>query len=270
MKRFDFHRFLLTFRWFFNANRSRLTTWTIGSTIGIFILEAMFIGIMLRTSQASTPLLYWEVMTISMTICLICTYIAILVVYSSIFDSVNTKQRRIAFLMLPATNQERWLTALLYAIVVCPFCICLAFLVGDLLRTVFFWILGYGWSNGIQLLFENLTFSWPSWQTILKRLVDVSTCLWVASVYVLGGTWFRKRSFLIVSTIMIALMIGFAITVEKLFPLMGITAHIGTGSILITNSIIALFFFALSAFNFWLSYRIFCRFQVISSEWRNL
>ena len=229
----------------------------------------MFIGIMLRTSPVADGMVYWQAITVSMTICFICAYIAVLIAYSSIFDSVNTKQRRIAFLMLPATNLERWLTALIYAIVVWPICIGLAFLVGDLLRTVFFGLIGYGWVNWIKFLFDYISNSWPSWYSIIDHSTDVASLLWIASVYVLGGTLFRKRAFVIVSLILIALMIAFAVAAEHLMPQEG-NINISFGNRLIDKSIIALIFIAFSVFNFWLSYRIFRRFQVITSKWTNL
>ena len=54
---------------------------------------------------------------------------------STIVSSVNEKRKRQAFLMIPSTNIEKFLSLLVYTSVICVACVFLAFVLGDCLRS---------------------------------------------------------------------------------------------------------------------------------------
>ena len=99
-----------------------------------------------------------------------------LIMASTIVSSVNEKRKRQAFLMMPSTNLEKFLSLLVYTSVICVACVFLAFVLGDCLRMAWFWIkiqlfsaeyqvsvIGdpvetyHGWSSALPKLIENLT-----------------------------------------------------------------------------------------------------------------
>ena len=103
-----------------------------------------------------------------------------------------------------------------------------------------------------------------------------SLILWGHSYFTLGGTYFRKHPILlsIVSFYILVFVIGGFLSWTNYNFIIG-TVDNGVTEMTMNDVRIILFIimiinFALSFFNYWLSYKIFCRMQVISSKWTNI
>ena len=267
MKNFNIKRFWYTFRWYVIENRNMLLLGTAGMALGIFLTE-MF-TIWMGSRYPDGPYLAHRTMIIAVSFCMLIIVIAQYAAFSSIFSLLKKRQKRIAFLTLPATNLERYLAVLIFTIVVWPICIFGAYVLGELLRMLVTGILGLGWYSNIGIFFKsffNIKESW-TWAEVVSTALFYSLLLWTCSVFVLGGTWFRKYAFLIVVLSIVALFIA----IFKIFPRAELI-NISDTSTTVNSSayVVILLLTAFSLFNFWLSYQIFKRFQIITSKWTNV
>ena len=280
MKNFDIKRFWYTFRWYFIENRRHLFSWVLGLTLGFMAVESFFLTLMLRQTDVAElqgasiqSIAIWS----SFSMCVVVGMLAVLLAFSAIFSFLKTKQKRIAYFTLPCTNLERYLSALLFTLVVWPVCILIAFVLGDTLRMLVFGILGEGWFSSLSL-FYNFFAVYESgcsfnWTDCVKLLFNNATILWGCSIYILGGTWFRRGAFLIVTfgQIVLATIVSwltvtlFGDHIEIVFDLAG---SVQNKSMFVYVTIVV--FFVAALFNFWLSYQLFKRFQIIPSKWTNL
>ena len=270
MKNFNIKRFWYTFRWYISENRGNLIAWGLGLAVAFLLADLLSIWIVMQSTNGLAVLSTTPQATSGFTIMI--ALIALLIAYSSVFSTLKNKQKRIAFLTLPATNLERYLTALAYVLIVWPLCIYLAFLLSDLLRMVVVALLGGGWHWQGNLLLP-FRLNGITWNSVIQNLSEHSFVLWISSIYVLGGTLFRKRSFPIVTFALIILAIVFIVVCVQVANHYegSFTFKFDTLSNRRTLSIvISLVFIGLSLLNFNWSYRIFKRFQIITSNWFNI
>ena len=105
----------------------------------------------------------------------------------------------------------------------------------------------------------------------------VGSYLWFHSLYILGGSLFRRQQFLLTS---IAIVIGFFLfvwTTHTLAEVSGVNnrfefmaLHDGVWHVHWSYYIILTAEYGLTALHYWLSYKIFCRMQVINNKWLNV
>ncbi len=278
MEKFNIKRFGQTFKWLFCENSNRLLLWLLGLTLGFMMIDSFLIWSMQQVPQDvkniqqegidyQTAALYGVIG--------FCIFIAIIVIhlgYSRIFARLKTKQKRIAYLTLPATNAERYLASLLFVLIVFPLCVLLALILGDTLRMFIFGMTGGEWQSAVPYLFkENMLFlpRFSSWNKFVAWMMDSSVLLWICSLYILGGTWFRRHAFFIVTGAIIALFIIVAVFI----PRASFFIPNGSNPTTIISAIVyplILIFIVAAIFNFWWSYKIFKRFQIITSKWTNV
>ncbi len=278
MEKFNIKRFGQTFKWLFCENSNRLLLWLLGLTLGFMMIDSFLIWSMQQVPQDvkniqqegidyQTAALYGVIG--------FCIFIAIIVIhlgYSRIFARLKTKQKRIAYLTLPATNAERYLAPLLFVLIVFPLCVLLALILGDTLRMFIFGMTGGEWQSAVPYLFkENMLFlpRFSSWNKFVAWMMDSSVLLWICSLYILGGTWFRRHAFFIVTGAIIALFIIVAVFIPRASLFIPNASNPTTIISAIVYPLILIFIVA-AIFNFWWSYKIFKRFQIITSKWTNV
>ena len=278
MEKFNIKRFGQTFKWLFCENSNRLLLWLLGLTLGFMMIDSFLIWSMQQVPQDvkniqqegidyQTAALYGVIG--------FCIFIAIIVIhlgYSRIFARLKTKQKRIAYLTLPATNAERYLASLLFVLIVFPLCVLLALILGDTLRMFIFGMTGGEWQSAVPYLFkENMLFlpRFSSWNKFVAWMMDSSVLLWICSLYILGGTWFRRHAFFIVTGAIIALFIIVAVFIPRASFFIPNASNPTTIISAIVYPLILIFIVA-AIFNFWWSYKIFKRFQIITSNWTNV
>ena len=272
MENFNIKRFGHTFRWYFCENRGRLLAWTAGLALGIFVVESLLLWISLAkieglklTSEIITP--------VCGPIIKLCAVVTLWFVFSQIFSTLRTKQKRIAYLTLPATNLERYLAAFLMTVVVWTIFVLLAIALGDTLRMVFFGLLGKGWASGVAAYFSLGSNSLTGWEKVMNNITQFSLSTCIYSAFILGGTWFKKREFLFTGMILIVLTTTLVWLCEQLhFNFEFWTKDAVTNEVHMTWLVYPSFigFLFLSLLNIWGSYQIFKRFQIITSKWTNI
>lgn len=272
MKQFDINRFWLTMKWFFYEYRGQMLKWTLGVMLATTLVQMGLISVInpgdIEMEGGNTPY-KMAVITVNV-LCTVFVVISVIIVGCNIFSLLKNKQKRIAFLTLPATNLERWIVAFIFAVILIPICIVVAYMLGDILRNVVFYIQGKEWVWGQTVFFDKV--SQQGKQGMMGMILSWAVALWSISLYVLGGTFFRKGQFIIVTLFQIAfstLLSWLAVTFKTeilTFLANGIKAGQENAIGYVAIGVVV----ACALFHFWLSYKLFTRFQVITSNWTNL
>ena len=178
---------------------------------------------------------------------------------SLMFYSMKGKHDRQTLLMLPASNLEKYLMRYSTWILLVPI-----FYAADLIQFVVNLLLGRDYTTFVttHFLYSEEMVNWRihvydemSRDGALKPYV---TGLWLHSVYALGATFFRSHKFNALFTTIVIIVI--VMTVVWL-----LNGHSVADSTVIDreNRIAYIVCIGLTVLNFWLSYRLFCRTQVI-------
>lgn len=196
-----------------------------------------------------------------------------------IFSNMKTKEQRITFKMLPATDLEKFVVRALYATVVWWLMAFVAFCLADLFRMLVSLIAGVSIKGSavplfLSMIFDNTNVSINSLNTndvAFATAIFVMAnawAFWAHSLYILGGTLFRRRQFVL--TTLAHSIIGLVFT-----PML-IHFVDSSDSLALRDSLVAIVWTAAAVFavwgllDWWLSYRIFRRMQVINNKWLNI
>ena len=295
MNRFNINRFGKALRWVVSVNFRKLLLWFAGSVLAVFLGEIIF-KVM---NPYGSPLNMLRDISQFLTMILI---LVSLIMASSIVSSINEKRKREAFLMLPASNLEKFLSLLVYSTVICIAVAFLAIVLGDALRMFSYWAAGYQgmpyegesyyysvksdeygevfwWSSVIPMLIKNITPNialsapLPVDFVVVQWAFIIGMILWVHSTYILGGTLLRKYSFvgtsvfvILLDTLIIRLIIASGMTMFHTQWDNGELIEYEIGAV---SWILAFACPILSALNYWASFRIFKGFELITNKWMN-
>lgn len=266
MKSFSFNRFGKTLRWYLSVNFLNLAMWTIGYAILAFLGEML-----VWRANVDGPDKMDAALAISTQFFMIFIMIALVVGLSTIFSDMNKKARRESFLMLPASNLEKFLAAVFYVTVVWTLGVFLSFAIGDTLRMVVR-SLAYGdeWVSGIPALVGTMMPIGFQRIWIPEMVFVVLMLVFIHSLYILGGTWLRKYAFVVSSLVLIAIpvLIQYA-CVEPGGHLNLFAIYNGVRSVNPLAYVLDVMFVILAVFNYWASFRIFKHFELISNKWTN-
>lgn len=277
-KTFDLHRLGMVVRW------SILSEWKgfAGGIIGLGIAIALYCLISLFTIKAlgESGYMVAEELYASRGCGFIggIAFIAFYVLASCIFSNMKTKLKRENFLMLPASNLEKFVARILLTTagaVVGIFC---SLVIGDILQFLFSLFITPGFHASITWAVVkeaalNLFSPTDNW---LATIALYFFLLFAHSFATLGGTFYRKLPVLLTACTSIVLCIILGIIVNKLGEAgilnfnLNIDLSRGNTTDICFTATIAIVFLALSAFNYWASYKVFCRMQIICNKWLNL
>ena len=176
---------------------------------------------------------------------------------SLMFYSMTGKHDRQALLMLPASNLEKYLMRYSSWILLLPL-YAIAFLSADLIQYLVHMIMGHDYAMFVTAelmdhihVLKDIPLSKSNW-------LDIAIFLfWLHSLYALGGTFFRSRKFNWVLTTIV--FIAFCMVCMWSFD-----TDIKSEPHTWTHRVMVVFYFVWALVNFWLSYKLFCRAQVIS------
>lgn len=289
MNTFSFNRFGKMLRWVLSVNQRRILYAMAGSVVGVFIAEM----ILLRMGDIYSPLtmLHYYGQIGAALFALVS-----LILVSAIVSGVNEKRKREAFLMLPANNLEKFLALMTYTSVICVLGVFLAFVLGDSLRMAWFWISGpyteakvsyignpteyyYWWSSAIPKMMDNLTphileadsCNW--FYLVMNLFVITAIAVWTHSLLIIGGTLFRKYSFVISCIIFLLFWVIFVKTTHyfelSMFTSTWENGRYVSGEVGIPAYVLAVLLPLLAVFNYWASFHIFKNFQLITNKWTN-
>ena len=273
MNSFDINRFGKALRWVISVNFRSSLMWALGLMLGVFLGEMMILGIFRSTEPVGThtgSLAAFFVVYIN---------IGVVVGICNLFVELDKKPNRQAFLMLPATNLEKFLAATIFSTVCGFLTMHLSFIVGDTLRVAFRALFyGESWNSFVFTeLIEHMKFDGiAAYHTLGYRVAGwaflVCGLTWVHSFYTLGGTLFRKYAFVISSIVLVAGITAFVWFKRHHGGSMFYTYYTadvmeeGVGAM---TYVLTAFFAVFSVVNYWLSFRIFKGFELITNKWLN-
>jgi hypothetical protein len=195
------------------------------------------------------------------------------VVLSNVMESMSTKAKRIAFLMVPATSLEKYLWRLIYVTVGFAVSFAVALLATDVTYLLLNSIFGEeeyrslaGFAIGVYLNWNSLALD-DSW--LLTSWAYVFTA-WGYSFFVLGGTFWRKRAFvktagciLLAFLLLLTVMQWVPVAAEHSFYDWVNSIMSDEGKATVAVSLLTAVFFIFTVFNLWLGYRLFRRSQIV-------
>ncbi len=194
-----------------------------------------------------------------------------LIAASILYRNEQKKQQRIAWLMLPATNLEKFLSRWIYMVAFSLVGGTLTFFVADLIHIVYLCMANYPVKVATVYFFG--AFPRMSGDAVVGLWVNVFCVTWLYALlaaihafFLLGGVFFKKFHFIATSA-----------TAVLLFAIWA-TLYNGSGLYLYSNGIPRILFYGgltviytcCAALFTWLAYRLFCRWQVVTHKFVNL
>ena len=246
MIQFNVNRFRKLVRWSLTMDRR----WFVKNTLSwlvVFTLVFLFFTCVAKfNNQPASLQSYYACASM-----VLCTTIAILVLGPTMmFNSMQGKHDDQRLLMLPASNLEKYLVRYSYWLLLLPSFVG-SFIVADLLQ----------YMQYLMSLDFNIVF--PPSNVVPRSLIAciVLTFVWLHSCYAVGATFFRshKYSWILTSVALIA----FGIILGSLWPNDGVSRSISSHTAISLLRLWDVIYIFLIAFNYWLSYKFFCRQQVI-------
>ena len=286
-KTFDLHRFGMVLRWDLLTNWKGYFYRTAGLAIGIILLSIS----MLYSFPHSYFIVergldyYYEC---RMTGFLSAIFILLFFVSASnIFGNMKTKLQRESFLMLPVNNLEKYAARLLMMSIGSILMMLIATLIADFVQFVFSFFMTPGHHASIIGCFLSQIYKTATsiphnpisilvWQwKIDAALLGWSFLIMIYSFCLLGGTFFRKQPIILtaVSGIIIFMIIGYCGSKLEDWGVFDFFNHLNydnPGTSLCMAIFWSVVFLALAAFNYWASYKLFTRMQVICNKWINI
>ena len=195
---------------------------------------------------------------------------------SFLFSGMKDTRKRSAFLLWPVSNLEKYAVNLLLSIFWLAIITVVAYVLADTLRVFVDWATGrvviWGFPKLAEPFGQNAAFE--HWQSAWMFFTWV---FYIHSLFIVGGTLFRRQQFLLTS--MSIIVVGIL--------LVSFLSHLDLHIDFITNSwdektstysttyypffyILHTTLCALIVFHYWASYKLFTRMQVINNKWLNV
>ena len=263
MIQFSFNRFGKLARWSLVNDRSYYVR-TFLQMVTVLTLVFLFFtlegnGTTIHDEKGYTTDHYMPCFFVSLYVFII----TVIIGPSLMFYSMKGKHDRQTLLMLPASNLEKYLMRYSTWILLVPI-LFLAFFAADLIQYVVNWIVGRDYTTFVttHFLFDERLVSWRTrlWNELSEDggFNHYFTGLWLHSVYALGATFFRSHKFNAIFTTIVLIM--FVMSLIWLLNNFAESDSIVIGGQDKVGYIVCI---GLTVVNFWLSYRLFCRTQVI-------
>lgn len=280
----DFHRLAMVLRW------DALSNWKkyVRNTLGLAFVFS-FICICFQFNWRSNGYVtYHDVKDLYLGnvsgLFMFMSFIIFFFCGSRIFINMKTKASRSLFLMLPATNMEKFISRLLYTVVGTSLMIFASWMIADIIQFVFSLFLTPGMQGSLvarafeQLFlknnFDSSHFVVRNGTSVLGQTFPVgmfllSLTIFNHSFFTLGGTIFRKSATLL--TICSSFILMFLMALVSSFVDDDVLVHFvqsmqpNTFGWLMVNV-----FLLLSVFNYWASYKLFTHMQIINNKWFNI
>ncbi|MDE6354547.1 MAG: hypothetical protein K2L56_05790 [Prevotella sp.] len=281
-KGFDLKRFGLMVRWDLMTNWKSSVRIVLSMALGLLLMYELN---MMNTHNAAIPA-QWQRRLLDMVVETNIAFVFFMLAGAAlIFVCMKTRQQRIAFIMLPASPAEKFLSRLLYATVGFFVMFFAASVIADVLRLVICLIVGPRMFSSVVLtgmgeLYDGITGLLTGWddresgllfytRDITEGLWDMATfvsmALFVHALYLLGGSLFRRHALL--STTFSLIAIGLILGWLNVSPY---SVNVMFGDVIKPTRIFPFFFGVLTVLCYWGAYRIYCRMQVINNKWINL
>lgn len=280
----DFHRLAMVLRWDALSNWKKYVRSTLGLAF-VFSFICIFYQFNWRSNGYVT---YNDVKDLYLgNVSGLFMFISFIIFFfcgSRIFINMKTKASRSLFLMLPATNMEKFTSRLLYTVLGTSLMIVASWMIADIIQFVFSLFLTPGMQGSLvgtafEELFLKNNFDSSHFvvrngtsvlgQTFPVGMFLLSLTIFTHSFFTLGGTVFRKSATLL--TICSSFILMFLMALISSFVDDDVLVHFvqsmqpNTFGWLMVNV-----FLLLSVFNYWASYKLFTHMQIINNKWFNV
>ena len=195
---------------------------------------------------------------------------------SYLFSQMKDTRKRSAFLLWPVSNLEKYVVNLLLSIFWLAVITVGAYLLADTLRVIVDWAMGrvviWGFPKLAEPFGNNAAFEY--WQTAWMFFTWV---FYIHSLYIVGGTLFRRQQFLLTSATIAVVGILLIMILNQINPQIDfVTGTWNEKTHTYTQTFYPFFYIlhttlcALIVFHYWASYKLFTRMQVINNKWLNV
>ena len=195
---------------------------------------------------------------------------------SFLFAGMKDTRKRSAFLLWPVSNLEKYIISLLLSILWLAVITIGAYLLADTLRVFIDWVTGrvviWGLPKIIDGVFGPAPFGY--WQIAWMLFAWV---FYIHSLYILGGTLFRRQQFLLTSATIAVFGILLVMILNQINPQIDFITGSWDEKTETYTQIFHPFFYVLNTalcllvvFHYWASYKLFTRMQVINNKWLNV
>lgn len=134
------------------------------------------------------------------------TFFYLLICASRIMEVINTKNKRISYMMLPATTGEKFISRVIYVCIISMVIFFVGLFFAELTRLALLPLFNAPEEFHRFCLFDIMSVSfydtihinpeaYGGSSTFMPYLFLISNGLWGHSIYILGGTYFRKQPF---------------------------------------------------------------------------
>lgn len=271
---FQFSRLLMVMRWDVFTNLKTYLNMTLGMTFALlpfFIMQLYQLSKQDQLSPDTIDLSYWGMSQYVLMIFSIAMYM----MATQIFMVMKTTGQREQFLMLPASNLEKYISRFLFSTLGAAVAMITAIVVSDLVQLIFSFLLLPGHHQSVCL--STMALLWKIWTTFIENIDStgalllsllIVTCgVLVHSFFILCGTLFRKHTIVVTTILFIAMTYLVIYVIESVPGTITTCLNHGDNSWLFSLLIAELL---LGGFQYWLSYKVFTRMQVICNKWINL
>ena len=207
---------------------------------------------------------------------------------SFVFKNVATKQQRIAFFSLPASNLEKFLVRLFHVMIGYPLCFLVALAFADIMQLFLSFILLKGPDYSVVVKSVTALFTpiysdlngeiikgcllFPNGFTLVGIMESLSYLTFFAFNYafwIFCGTLFRRNAWL--RTLASQVVIGFVvIMIIRVFCSPSVGNSLNESSALALAYLFIAIAWVVIALMYCGSYRLFSRMQVINNKWLNV
>lgn len=267
-KRFQLRRFGHALTWTLYGQKGQLLTTLVSLTAMYFILLALTIWMQKDDPDWARQASYYQMTGF----CVMAGCAASFVFVTRVFHNLKTKRQRVAYFSLPASAPEKWLCRMVYACVVLPLLVPVAFVLADGLATLFGAVLdtGYvmeGCANYARMLGE-MPSAFHSPEDARAALIFIylllTAALAINGLVLLCSTVFRHAL-----PVSIACMVGLVF----LFVHWADHAefgHYSQGEIELACALVATALLLVGLGELYLSYRVYRRMEVVPGKFTNL
>lgn len=217
--------------------------------------------------------------------CMVFFCFAMLFGASYLFSQMKDTRKRSAYLLWPVSNGEKYIISLLHSIILMAVITVVSIIAADALRVLIDAITGrvIVWSVPLYIDFFS---SGLDWQSVLML---ITWMFYIHSLFIVGGTLFRRFQFLSTSAVILIVVILLTIVIKQTgldnidfhfieYEQGEILEQLPDGKTFYSYRAIYTprFYFALLggwliiAAHYWASFKLFCRMQVINNKWLNV
>lgn len=192
-----------------------------------------------------------------------------------IVANIPDKTSRINTFILPASKLEKFASRYVYLLIAVPLLALVGIITGDLLQMLVYKI-AVGDASSLTLSFFNQLSTNYLYKGCAETTFVAYALLWlIHSVYLLLGTFFRRRAWIKSNLLLVVLLIVLSLSVA--FGTKGVLDFIygeGNYNIVLVEGLLPTIaecavMLALTIFNYWAAFRIYARMQVVNNRWYN-